>query len=61
VHEKFYSINIEKYLEKNRKYSKVLSIDNTFVNNKHGTEKLGRNVYQPVIARRKYKTPRKDL
>jgi hypothetical protein len=45
VYEKLYKINIDSYLKQNKKSIKVLSIDSTFIPNKNGIEKLGRNIY----------------
>ena len=43
VYEKLYETILESYKKKNT--IKVLSIDSTFISNKNGKEKLGRNVY----------------
>ena len=45
LYEKLYKINLRKYLRKNRKESNILSIDSTFIQNKNGVEKIGRNVF----------------
>lgn len=46
VYDKLYRTNINRYIDNNNKKNiKVLSMDSTFINNKNGTEKLGRNIY----------------
>ena len=36
---------MKSYLKQKKKPIKVISIDSTFITNKNGTEKLGRNIY----------------
>lgn len=45
VYEKLYELNLDTYLKNNLKETKVLSLDSTFIPNKNGTEKIGRNVF----------------
>jgi len=45
LYEKLYEYNLEKYLKNNKKESKILSMDSTFIQNKNGIEKIGRNVF----------------
>ena len=45
VYDELYKINLKKYLKKNKHTDKYLSIDSTFIQNKYGTEKIGRNFY----------------
>ena len=45
VYEELHNINLKKYLESHKNNSKYLSLDSTFISNKQGIEKIGRNVY----------------
>jgi len=45
VYEELYKINLDKYIKKNKKELKYLSIDSTYISNKNGKEKIGRNIY----------------
>jgi hypothetical protein len=45
VYKRLYKLNLNKYLETHKEEQKVLSIDSTFIPNKNGTEKIGRNIY----------------
>ena len=45
VYNELYKTNKNEYLKNNKKLSKELSIDSSFVPNKFGKEQLGRNIY----------------
>jgi transposase len=45
VYEELYKINLIKYLKLNKSSQKYLSIDSSFITNKEGKEKIGRNIY----------------
>ena len=45
VYEKLYSINIDTYMKQKKKSIKLISIDSSFIPNKNGTDKIGRNIY----------------
>jgi IS5 family transposase len=45
VYEKLHKLNLKTYLKKNINETKVLSLDSTFIPNKNGTEKIGRNTF----------------
>jgi len=45
VYEELYKINLEKYLDKNKKETKYLSIDSTYIPNKNGINCTGRNIF----------------
>lgn len=56
VYEKLYRTNIKRYIKNNKNNIKVLSIDSTFISNKNGSEKLGRNIYYKNKRGRKVTT-----
>jgi hypothetical protein len=46
VYDELYKYNLNEYcLKTKNSYSKYLSMDSTFIVNKNGTEKIGRNIY----------------
>lgn len=56
VYEELYKVNLKKYLKKNKRSTKELSMDSSFVQNKYGKEKLGRNIYYKNKRGRKITT-----
>ena len=45
VYQQLYEVNLKKYIKKNKKELNILSMDSTFIQNKNGKEKIGRNVF----------------
>ena len=45
VYDELYKTNLDMYKKSNKKEQKYLSMDSTFIMNKYGKEKIGRNVY----------------
>jgi hypothetical protein len=45
VYDELYKVNLDTYLKSNKEYSKYLSMDSSFISNKNGINKLGRNIY----------------
>jgi transposase len=56
VYDELYKTNLDKYLKNKKKPLKVLSVDSTFISNKNGNEKLGRNIYYKNKRGRKVTT-----
>ena len=49
VHEEIYNRSFGEYLKENKKEKiKILSIDNTFIENKNGIDDAGGNIYYKI-------------